>query len=107
MFYQNKGKFDNYFIVGVNESDRNVRCILCKGSHYPLTTPRPIVAEIPLIIPLCEPESEKSEKEAKVWQLGSNPIDEKEAVLALIAVSSCKYLVIRVFYVESTFNCFK
>ena len=43
--------------------------------------------EIPLIIPLCEPESEKSEKEAKVWQLGSNPIDEKEAVLALIAVS--------------------
>lgn len=46
------------------------------------------MTEIPLIIPLCDPESEKSEKEAKVWQLGSNPVDEREAVLALVAVSN-------------------
>lgn len=82
-----KGKLDHYFIIGIDESDRTARCILCKGSHYPPTTPRPIVSEIPLTIPLCEPESEKTANEAKVWQLGSNPLDEKEAVLALIAVS--------------------
>lgn len=79
---------DSYFIIGVDESDRTARCILCKSGHYPPTTPRPIVTEIPLIVPLCEPESEKSGHEAKVWQLGSNPLEEKEAVLALIAVSS-------------------
>ncbi|XP_008217215.1 WD repeat and HMG-box DNA-binding protein 1 [Nasonia vitripennis] len=86
---QNKGKFDSYFIIGISESERSARCILCKGSHYPPTTPRPIVTEIPLIIPLCDPESEKSEKEAKVWQLGSNPVDEREAVLALVA-NACR-----------------
>ncbi|XP_014213923.1 WD repeat and HMG-box DNA-binding protein 1 [Copidosoma floridanum] len=82
-----KGKFDNYFIIGISESDRSARCILCKGSHYPPTAPRPIVGEIPLTIPLCEPGSEKTEKESVVWQLGSNPTDEKEAVLALIAAA--------------------
>lgn len=78
---------DYYFIIGIDESDRTARCILCKSSHYPPTTPRPIVSEIPLVIPLCEPDSEKSGIEAKVWQLGSNPLDEKESVLALIVVS--------------------
>ncbi|KAJ8681513.1 hypothetical protein QAD02_017305 [Eretmocerus hayati] len=98
-----KGKLDSYFIIGINESDRIARCILCKGSHYPPTTPRPIVMEVPLTIPLCEPESEKSEKEAKVWQLGSHPLDENEALLSLIstacrknaefrAVEICKYI---------------
>ena len=78
---------DHFFVIGVSESEKLIRCILCKGSYYPPTNPRPILHEIPLTIPLCEPDSEKSEKEAKVWQLGSNPEEEKEAVLMLIAVS--------------------
>lgn len=77
---------DNFFIIGVSESERIIRCILCKGSFYPPTNPRPIVQEIPIIIPLCEPDTEKSEKEAKVWQIGSLPEEENEAVLMLIAV---------------------
>lgn len=64
-----------------------MRCILCKGSHYPLTAPRPIVGEVPLKLPLCEPDSEKSINEAKLWQLGSDSLDQG-AVLALIAVCS-------------------
>ena len=79
---------DHFFIVGVSESERLVRCILCKGSYYPPTNPKPIVHEIPLVIPLCEPDTEKSEKEAEVWRLGSHPKEEKEAVLTLIAVST-------------------
>lgn len=82
-----KGKFDHYFIIGIDESTRSVRCILCKGSHYPPVTPKPVPVEIELNAPLCEPQSEKSEREAKIWQFGSDPIDEKEALLSLIALA--------------------
>ncbi|RLU23684.1 hypothetical protein DMN91_003890 [Ooceraea biroi] len=53
---QGKGKADHFFVIGVSERERNMRCILCKGSYYPPTTPRPIIIEVPLSIPLCEPE---------------------------------------------------
>ncbi|XP_077278003.1 WD repeat and HMG-box DNA-binding protein 1-like [Temnothorax americanus] len=82
---QGKGRADHYFIIGVSEHERNMRCILCKGSYYPPTTPRPIITEIALSAPLCEPESEKTEKERKLWEIGSSPLDETEAMLTLIA----------------------
>ncbi|KAK2582311.1 hypothetical protein KPH14_004650 [Odynerus spinipes] len=84
---QGKGKADHYFIIGVSEERRVISCVLCKGSYYPPTTPRPIVVEITLTIPLCEPESEKTEKEMTLWQLGSQPSEENEAVLFLIALA--------------------
>lgn len=62
------------------------RCVLCKGSHYPPTAPRPVITEVSLSPPLCEFTSEKTEKELKLWRLGSNPSEENEAVLSLIAV---------------------
>ncbi|XP_071562752.1 WD repeat and HMG-box DNA-binding protein 1 [Temnothorax nylanderi] len=84
---QGKGRADHYFIIGVSEHERNMRCILCKGSYYPPTTPRPIITEIALSAPLCEPESEKTEKERKLWEIGSSPSDETEAMLTLIALA--------------------
>ena len=77
---------DHFFIIGVSEKERMMRCVLCKGSRYPPTTPRPTVAEIPMILPLCEPDTEKTAKETQLWQIGSHPLDENEAVLSLIAV---------------------
>ncbi|XP_025153504.1 WD repeat and HMG-box DNA-binding protein 1 isoform X2 [Harpegnathos saltator] len=81
----NKGKSDHYFVIGVSEREQIMRCILCKGGFYPPTTPRPIVTEVPFSVPLCEPESERTEKERKLWQIGSSPLDETEAILILIA----------------------
>ncbi|KYN15387.1 WD repeat and HMG-box DNA-binding protein 1 [Trachymyrmex cornetzi] len=86
---QGKGRADHYFIIGVSEYERNMRCILCKGSYYPPTTLRPIITEVSLSAPLCEPESEKTEKERKLWEIGNNPLDETEAMLTLIALA-CK-----------------
>ncbi|KAK0078713.1 hypothetical protein PV325_002159 [Microctonus aethiopoides] len=86
---QCKGKIDHYFIIGVSEKEKCVRCILCKGSHYPATSPRPNVIEIPLIVPLCEIESDKTQKEAPLWQIGSVPSDEAVALFALIGYA-CK-----------------
>ncbi|XP_057323397.1 WD repeat and HMG-box DNA-binding protein 1 [Microplitis mediator] len=79
-----KGKMDHYFIVGVSEREKLVRCILCKGSHYPATTPRPNVVEVDLKVPLCDMDSEKTRKEAAVWQIGRNPSDEATALFTLI-----------------------
>ncbi|XP_029056611.2 WD repeat and HMG-box DNA-binding protein 1 isoform X1 [Osmia bicornis bicornis] len=84
---QSKGKADHYFIIGISEQHGMARCVLCKGSHYPPTTPRPVIAEISLIPPLCEFESEKTEKELKLWKLGSDPLEEDEAMLSLIALA--------------------
>ncbi|XP_043253112.1 WD repeat and HMG-box DNA-binding protein 1 [Colletes gigas] len=84
---QSKGKADHYFLIGINEQQSILRYVLCKGSHYPPTTPRPVVAEVSLIPPLCELESEKSKNELKLWKLRSDPSEENEAVLALFALA--------------------
>ncbi|KPJ05660.1 WD repeat and HMG-box DNA-binding protein 1, partial [Papilio xuthus] len=43
-----KGASDTWFIVSISEPTQTVRVILCRGTSYPLTVPRPIVTEIPL-----------------------------------------------------------
>jgi len=45
---QCKGKSDHYFVLGISENYQNVRCVLCKGSYYPHTSPQPAVTEIAL-----------------------------------------------------------
>ncbi|KAG8040639.1 hypothetical protein G9C98_002635 [Cotesia typhae] len=80
-----KGKMDHYFIVGVSEREKLIRCILCKGSRYPPTTPRPNVIEVDLKVPLCDPDTEKTKKEANIWQIGANPSEETTALFTLIA----------------------
>ncbi|XP_021932631.1 WD repeat and HMG-box DNA-binding protein 1 isoform X1 [Zootermopsis nevadensis] len=64
-----KGKSDHYFVLGISEKCQNVRCVLCKGSYYPPTTPRPAVAEISLKLPMCEATTEKSVMEERFWRL--------------------------------------
>ena len=43
-----KGVSDSYFVISVNEQNEKVAVILCRGSQYPLTAPRPIVNHLPL-----------------------------------------------------------
>ncbi|KAF7495833.1 WD repeat and HMG-box DNA-binding protein 1 [Sarcoptes scabiei] len=57
------GKSDNFFIVGLSEIQAQVRCIFCKASKYPDTIPKPTLTLLPLKIPLCEPESSKTQQE--------------------------------------------
>ncbi|XP_066591186.1 WD repeat and HMG-box DNA-binding protein 1 isoform X2 [Prorops nasuta] len=86
---QVKGKMNHYFLIGINEEQRLVRCILCKGSYYPPTTPKPIISEVPLSPPFCEPDADKTALEMKLWQISSNETDQNTAVLGLIA-SACR-----------------
>ncbi|XP_064600556.1 WD repeat and HMG-box DNA-binding protein 1-like [Liolophura sinensis] len=58
-----RGKSDHYWIVGVHENPQQLRCIMCKGSKFPPTLPRPMVSVLPYQLPLCELSTEKSQYE--------------------------------------------
>ena len=66
---QRKSTSDNYFIVGLSETNQNIRCIFCRNSHYPLLINNPTVIEIPLKMPVCEMEDVKSTNEEIFWRL--------------------------------------
>ena len=36
------------------------RAVLCKSSRYPATLPRPALSVIPLMVPLCDTDTEKT-----------------------------------------------
>ncbi|XP_072941317.1 WD repeat and HMG-box DNA-binding protein 1 [Epargyreus clarus] len=76
-----KGVSDSWFIVSVSEPTQTVRAILCRGSAYPLTVPKPIVTELPIQIPLCELESEKTQYEEQLvrWAHTTADVDVKVA----------------------------
>lgn len=63
-----KGKSDHYFVVGLSEMERSVRCIMCKGARYPPTLPRPNLAMLDIKLPLCDAENEKTQLEGALIQ---------------------------------------
>nr|XP_040227095.2 WD repeat and HMG-box DNA-binding protein 1 [Anopheles coluzzii] len=58
-YLQTKGASDHLFIIKVSESTQHVQLVLCRGSKYPLTTPKPIPMEVKFALPMCDLESEK------------------------------------------------
>ncbi|KAJ6644470.1 WD repeat and HMG-box DNA-binding protein 1 [Pseudolycoriella hygida] len=81
-----KNASDTFFIVDVSEHNQIVRAILCRGGAYPMTTPKPLVTELPMQIPLCDMESDKSELEESLLRNASLLIDNSEANLREIAI---------------------
>ncbi|XP_068169081.1 WD repeat and HMG-box DNA-binding protein 1 [Antennarius striatus] len=63
-----KSQSDHYWVVGVQESPQQLRCIPCKGSRYPPTLPRPAVAILPFKLPLCQTGTEKGQLEEQFWR---------------------------------------
>uniref|UniRef100_A0A182JY15 Uncharacterized protein n=1 Tax=Anopheles christyi TaxID=43041 RepID=A0A182JY15_9DIPT len=58
-YLQSKGASDSLFIIKVSESTQHVQLVLCRGSKYPFTTPKPIPMEVKFSLPMCDLESEK------------------------------------------------
>ncbi|RVE48134.1 hypothetical protein evm_007194 [Chilo suppressalis] len=87
-----KGVSDSWYIVSVSEQTQNVRGILCRGTTYPVTVPKPIVAELPIQIPLCELDNEKAQYEEQLvrWAHTAADVDMKiarETALKLFALA--------------------
>lgn len=87
-----KGASDNFFIIEVSEATQTVRAILCRGTSYPLTTPKPMVSEIEMRMPVCDIESEQSQLEETLIRYSNFNADDsekniKEVALKLFSVS--------------------
>lgn len=87
-----KGASDTHFIIEVSESAQIVRSILCRGSSYPLTTPKPMVCELKMQMPVCDIEGEQSQLEETLLRnnnFNSTDSDKniKEIAIKLFAVS--------------------
>lgn len=88
-----KGESDGLFIIDVSETTQIVRAVLCRGSNYPLTNPRPMVTEMTMMLPLCDMEDEKSQMEETLvrscnFAAENSEKEIKETSIKLFAVSS-------------------
>lgn len=88
-----KGASDSFFIVGINENQKEIQAILCRGCSYPHTVPRPLINIFKIEMPLCDMDSEKSQLEerllsCKVMDVMDSRRIIKEETIKLFAVSS-------------------
>lgn len=81
-----KGASDNHFIIDVSESTQIIRAILCRGSSYPLTTPRPMVSELKMQLPVCDIEAEQSQLEEALVRNSSFNVDDADKNIKEIAI---------------------
>ncbi|KAH8027682.1 hypothetical protein HPB51_007232 [Rhipicephalus microplus] len=63
-----KNQSDHYFVLGVSETHQQVRALLCKGSRYPATLPRPVMVMLDFSLPYLGTESEKGQMEEELWR---------------------------------------
>lgn len=70
----------------MSEHNQIVRAILCRGGAYPMTTPKPLVTELPMQIPLCDMESEKSQLEESLIRNANLQVDGAEKSMKEIAM---------------------
>lgn len=76
-----KGASDTFFIVEVSEREQIVRAIMCRGTNYPVTTPKPMITELPIQLPLCDIESEQSQLEESLVRFSNFNVDDAETKL--------------------------
>lgn len=81
-----RGASDSHFIIEVSESSQIVRAILCRGSQYPLTTPKPMVSELKMQLPVCDIEAEQSQLEETLIRNGCFNVDDSEKNIKEIAI---------------------
>lgn len=79
-------------MIDVCEQRQIVRAILCRGTSHPVTTPKPIVHELPMQLPLCDLDSEKSQLEEQLLRFAGMDVANaerqmKEVSIKLFAVS--------------------
>lgn len=90
--HHSKGVTDNFFIIDVSEAKQVIQAVLCRGASFPVTHPRPMVNELPMRLPLCEIETEKSQWEddlvrSSIFDMDAGDKKTQEAALKLFAVS--------------------
>uniref|UniRef100_A0A182XYT5 WD_REPEATS_REGION domain-containing protein n=1 Tax=Anopheles stephensi TaxID=30069 RepID=A0A182XYT5_ANOST len=83
---------DSLFIIKVSESTQHVQLVVCRGSRYPLTTPKPVPVEVKFSLPMCDRDSGKEMLEDELVRslyLKANDADKlmKETAVKLFALA--------------------
>lgn len=81
-----KNASDMFFVLDVCEGSQIVRAILCRGAAHPVTTPKPIVHELTMQVPLCELESEKSQLEEALLRYATQDVENAERQMKEVAI---------------------
>ncbi|EDV37970.1 uncharacterized protein Dana_GF11148 [Drosophila ananassae] len=89
---QSSSVSNNYFVVAVSERRQIIQAVLCRGTSYPMTNPKPMLHELRMQIPLCDIEVEKSELEDALLRSSLMQVDgaekiQKETAIKLFALA--------------------
>lgn len=83
---QSSSVSNNFFVISLSERSQILQAVLCRGTSYPMTTPRPMVQELPLQLPLCDMESEKSTLEDSMLKASIMSMDNAEKTVKETAI---------------------
>ncbi|XP_037954480.1 WD repeat and HMG-box DNA-binding protein 1-like [Teleopsis dalmanni] len=78
---QSQSVSNNYFIIDVSERSQIVQAVLCRGTSYPMTNPRPMMQELNMRLPLCDMDSEKSELEDALIRASFMNVDGTDKII--------------------------
>lgn len=108
---QRQSVSNNYFVIAISERQQILQAVLCRGCSYPMTNPRPMLQELPLRMPLCDLDSEKSEIEDALLRAslmssmeGSSRII-KETAIKLFALACRSEIELRAKELIETIGC--
>lgn len=93
---------DTFFPLAVSERQQIVRAILCRAAAYPLISPKPMITELKMQLPLCDLDAEKAQLEEALIRYVTLNVDNadrlmKEMAMKLFAVSISIRLFVIVF----------
>lgn len=107
---QSSSVSNNYFVISLSERSQIIQAVLCRGTSYPMTTPRPMVQELPLQLPLCDLDNEKSILEdsllrAYMMSMDNSEKTVKETALKLFALACRSEMEMRAKELIETISC--
>lgn len=107
---QSSSVSNNYFVISLSERSQIVQAVLCRGTSYPMTTPRPMMQELPLQLPLCDLENEKSAFEdsmlrATIMSMDNSEKTVKETAIKLFALACRSEMEMRAKELIETIAC--
>ncbi|XP_073848734.1 chromosome transmission fidelity 4 [Musca autumnalis] len=107
---QSSSVSNNYFVISLSERSQILQAVLCRGTSYPMTNPRPMVQELPLQLPLCDLENEKSVLEDSMLRASMMSMDNgektiKETAIKLFALACRSEMEMRAKELIETISC--
>ncbi|XP_017473483.1 PREDICTED: WD repeat and HMG-box DNA-binding protein 1 [Rhagoletis zephyria] len=83
---QSQSVSNYYFVIAVSERSQIIQAVLCRGSSYPMTNPRPMTQELTMQLPICDVEVEKSELEDTLVRASIMSIENPEKTIKETAI---------------------